>query len=139
MIKIINYITNHKIDWFLYKLGVNQYKLYRPHLLKGVFNLDILSYIKLIIVTKEIPNLCTSFIKDVLYALNIQSSQVMIIQPEQLKMFLGRLHCIFWLIGIENNPVFKGKFLYTCSLLYLINNSDEKRSLWKQIYNLNNF
>ncbi|MXP67852.1 DNA polymerase III subunit psi [Pantoea sp. Aalb] len=126
-------------NWFLQQMGITQYRLRRPHILKGDISVRLLPNIRLIIVTKSDILLNEPLICDVLQTLNIQSNQVMILTPEQLPMLPESIHCPGWLMGIESNHKFNGIILNTNFLNTLINSSMAKRSLWEQICTYENY
>ncbi|WP_158675181.1 DNA polymerase III subunit psi [Candidatus Pantoea edessiphila] len=135
MINIKDIRTNCEINFILKNIGIIQYKLNRPKLLKGLSNLNISPHIKIVIVTDKISKLDKIFIDDVLYSLNIIHSQVKVIQPEQLTTSTDKLTCPYWLIGVKTKKLSNSLTLYTSHISKLMNNSREKRLFWKKLCN----
>ena len=74
-------------------------------------------------------------IRDVLHTLHLQSSQVMMVTPEQLQMLPETLDCAGWLLGVESEQPFNGVALSSASLNELISSGAARRALWQQMCN----
>lgn len=122
-------------DWLLQQMGITQYQLRRPRVLQGEIAVTLAAETRLVIVAETAPGLQEPIIRDVLHALNLQSSQVMMVTPEQLEMLPEKLDCAGWLLGVESEQPFNGVALSSASFNELISSGAAKRALWQQMCN----
>ncbi|MDL4915478.1 MAG: DNA polymerase III subunit psi [Enterobacterales bacterium endosymbiont of Blomia tropicalis] len=122
-------------DWLLQQMGIMQYQLRRPRVLQGEIAVTLAADTRLVIVTETPPGLQEPLIRDVLHTLHLQSSQVMMVTPEQLQMLPETLDCAGWLLGVESEQPFNGVALSSASLNELISSGAARRALWQQMCN----
>lgn len=120
-------------DWLLQQMGITQYQLRRPRVLQGEIAVNLAPDTRLLIVAETPPTLQEPLIRDVVRSLNLQTSQVMSLTPEQLFMLPDALNCAGWLLGVQSEQAFNGITLRTASLNELISSGAAKRALWQQI------
>lgn len=120
-------------DWLLQQIGITQYQLRRPRVFHGEIAVTLAPNTQLVIVAETPPGLQEPLILDVLHALNLHSTQVMVVTPEQLQMLPEKLNCMGWMLGVESEQAFNGVALSTASLNELISSGAAKRALWQQM------
>ena len=119
-------------------MGITQYQLRRPRVLKGEIAVTLTPGTRLVMVTEQAPGLQEPLISDVLRVLNIQPAQVMTLTPEQLPMLPEQVDCAGWLMGVESEHPFNGITFTTAVFNELISSGAAKRALWQQMCNHDN-
>ncbi|GAA0496825.1 DNA polymerase III subunit psi [Tatumella terrea] len=120
-------------DWLLQQMGITQYRLHRPRVLRGEVAVRLRAETRLVIVTSETLSLTPAFMQDVLRTLDLNEHQLLILTERQLSMLPAPVPCALWLLGVPAEKQYAGVQLTTPPLAELIDNSEAKRNLWQQI------
>ncbi|MBK4765163.1 MAG: DNA polymerase III subunit psi [Pantoea sp. Brub] len=127
------------INCFLRQIGIVKYDLHRPYVLQGLFNVSILSNIKLLIIVRYLSILDEPLIYKCLNVLNLKKNQIMIITSIYLDQIPEKNNFAIWLLDVNTNKSFNGVVLSSCSFHKLINDGNEKKNLWHQICKYDNY
>lgn len=120
-------------DWILKKIGITQYQLRYPHVFQGEITINVKFNTRLIIVSEILHILEKTLISDVLHAMNLKPCEVIVILPRQLSFLSKKIECACWLLGINDIKTFNGITIFSETYSKLVNSSEDKRILWKQI------
>lgn len=122
-------------DWLLQQMGITQYQLRRPRVLKGEIAVTLRPETRLVLVAEHAPDLQEPLVRDVLRTLAIQPAQVLTLTPEQLPMLPEQVDCAGWLLGVSSDHPFNGVILTSAVFNELISSGAAKRALWQQMCN----
>ena len=117
----------------LEQLGITTYQLRRPDRLKGESAVHLSAATRLILVIAAEDNVPDRLLNDILSALQLTPSELMIIQQEQLKMLPHPLTCKLWLAGVALTDTAGQQALTSPALTTLQHSVAAKRNLWQQI------
>jgi len=131
-------------DWYLNQLGVTQYILRKPTVMKGEASINITNNIRLIIVSQSVPD--DKIFYDILKAINVKKEEYLILSPAQLFMPLEQLNHVIWFIN-ENIPdswrnatLLNDKaIIETATLSQLASSPNLKRQLWRTLCQYENY
>lgn len=121
-------------DRMLAQMGITQWTLRAPQVLKGELSVQIPETARLLIITDELIDLTCDLLSDIFRAMNISIEQVYCIDAAHKAILPKENTRPCWLLGIdiqlpENMPVFNSPYL---SDLY--QDAKAKKKLWTQIY-----
>lgn len=124
-----------KRNWFLKQLGITQWILRTPNIVKDKTTIHLSSKIRLLIISNIFLSNNDPLFIDIIYSLGFKLEQTYQLKPYQIKNLSKNIKYMSWWIGIKKSFILDGVKLYTPILTELSQNSSEKRILWKQIYN----
>ncbi|CUR53691.1 DNA polymerase III subunit psi [Serratia symbiotica] len=124
-----------KRNWFLKQLGITQWILRTPNIVKDKTIIHLSSKIRLLIISNIFLSNNDPLFIDIIYSLGFKLEQTYQLKPYQIKNLSKNIKYMSWWIGIKKSFILDGVKLYTPILTELSQNSSEKRILWKQIYN----
>lgn len=127
-------------DLLLQEMGITQWQLRRPEVLKGVVNIAVSEQIRLIVICEDRVDE-QPFVQDLLRSAALSKEQYLWVNSEQAQHLSVQHSCHYWLFDQndeKNNrtlPDLKQSISYwkTESLSALKQNADEKRDLWQHI------
>ncbi|AWK14021.1 DNA polymerase III subunit psi [Candidatus Fukatsuia symbiotica] len=120
-------------DWLLQQLGITQWTLYRPTVLRGDVTINLPKNIRLLIVAQSLPNCADPVLCDVLLSLHLTPWQTYSLTPYQAMMLPKETQCNSWRLGIDEPLAVEGVQLYSPALVELYQDVHAKRALWQQI------
>ncbi|WP_392553360.1 DNA polymerase III subunit psi [Orbus wheelerorum] len=131
-------------DWYLNQLGITQYILRKPTVMKGEASINIANNIRLIIVSQSAPD--DKIFYDILKAINVKKEDCLILSPAQLFMPLNQLNHVIWFIN-ENIPdswksahtLNDKAIIETTTLSELAQSPNLKRQLWRTLCQYENY
>lgn len=122
-------------DRMLSQLGIQQWVLSKPAVLKGEHAVHLPDNTRLLIITDDAVDLNNGLFTDIFSAMGLDNSEIYCITSNNVSMLTGSSPLPCWLIGINSlNLPSQYTTLRTPSLHQLYFDADVKRSLWKQIY-----
>lgn len=121
-------------DRLLNQMGITQWVVRNPAVLRGERGVRIPDSTKLIIITDEGLDLNHRLLKDVFLAMNVYPTDVVCINSEQLAMIPTPITINCWALG--NQPHLESvKMTFISPVLdELATSNSAKQALWKQIY-----
>jgi len=121
-------------DRLLEQMGITQWMVRNPAVLRGERGVRIPASTKLIIITDENLDLNSQLLKDVFLSMNIAQDDVVCVNSEQLGLIPTPIITPCWVLGDEIQPE-GSKVMFTSPVLSELSTScSAKRALWKQIY-----
>ncbi len=121
-------------DWLLQQMGITQYLLRRPHVLRGEAAVRVPESVRLLIIADTPPHQTESLFLDVIRSLMLSPEQILVLTPRQLSMVCEDIIHPCWYLGISPVSDVSCKVAFTTpSLADLNHNADAKRALWQQI------
>ncbi|MGK2946333.1 MAG: DNA polymerase III subunit psi [Candidatus Malihini olakiniferum] len=122
-------------DWLLQQMGIMQWTLRRPAVLKGEIAVTLPAQTRLVIIAASFPTSYNPLISDVLHSLSLRPEQVYPLTPEQITMLPASAHCHIWCLGVDirRPPAWTGVQLSSPTLDELYANPSAKRALWQKI------
>ncbi|BBG61158.1 DNA polymerase III subunit psi [Providencia rustigianii] len=121
-------------DRLLEQMGITQWMVRNPAVLRGERGVRIPESTKLIIITDENLDLNSQLLKDIFFTMDIDETDMVCINSEQLKLIPTPITIPCWVLGNEIHPE-GSKFTFISPVLSeLIASSHAKQALWKQIY-----
>ncbi|AOV97972.1 DNA polymerase III subunit psi [Edwardsiella hoshinae] len=117
-------------DRLLQQLGVTQWVLRRPSLLRGEVAITPSPQTRLLIVSQAPLSPDDLLLCDILRALSLTAEQAVILTPEQYATLDQRQRYLCWWLG-DSAPA--EVQLHTSALSALYHNPGAKRALWQQI------
>ncbi|WP_392562063.1 DNA polymerase III subunit psi [Orbus sturtevantii] len=131
-------------DWYLNQLGVTQYILRKPTVMKGEASINIADNIRLIVISQSSPS--DKIFDDILKAICVKKEDCLILSPAQLFMPLEQLNHVIWFIN-ENLPdswcssssLDEKAIIETTSLSQLASSPNLKRQLWRTLCQYENY
>ncbi len=123
-----------KYDSLLKKLGITQWTLRLPRVLKGEALINLSPEISLLTVAEVVPDSRDTLFCDVLRSLRLTPEQTYNLTPNQVARLPVNIECNSWRLGIMDPLTIAGAQLYSPVLSELAQDHCSKRALWKQIY-----
>lgn len=120
-------------DWLLRQLGITQWRLWRPTVLRGEVVVKLPDCIRLLLVTDLMTPEFHPLVADVARSLMLTPERIARLTPDQVMMLPEGVcyHC--WWLGLAAMRDFGGISLYTPPLAVLQEEAGAKRKLWRQI------
>lgn len=124
-----------KSDWLLQHMGITQWVLRRPEVLRGVALENVSYKVHLLIIAQIFPKYNDLLFCDVLRSLRLTTKQIYLLTPQQVAILPKYTKCHSWRLGIREPLSLCGIQLYSPVLSELSRDSLAKRALWQQICN----
>ena len=121
-------------DKLLEQMGITQWVVRNPVVLRGERGVRIPESTKLIIITDENLDLNSCLLKDIFLTMNISSADVVCINSEQLNLIPTPITIPCWTLGSKVQPEGSKITFISPVLSELMTSRDAKQALWKQIY-----
>lgn len=120
----------------LKNLGIVLWKLRYPVIFTKNIPIQLLSNVRLLIVSDIFISYDDSFIQDVIRTIHLTSIEVYMITVDKINTLILSLKLLdyCWLIGVKISCNFCSVMFYTPSLSILKHDIHAKRDLWNQIY-----
>lgn len=122
-------------DWLLAQMGIDQYRLRRPDVLRGEVAIPVKPTTKLLIIGTQSDLVHQPFIADVLRSLLLESAQVLFLSAQQVNLLPQPLHCLLWFIGVSPDKSYATRQIESPALASLMQQAQAKRQLWQQFCN----
>jgi DNA polymerase-3 subunit psi len=123
-----------KRDWLLQQLGITQWVLRQPGVLRGAVAVSLLPEVRLLIVAQALPDPHDLLFCDVLRSVGLTPAQTYGLTPDQVAMLPEYTECNSWRLGVDEPLAVVGAQLYSPELAELSQEPRAKRALWQQIY-----
>ncbi|NKI72917.1 DNA polymerase III subunit psi [Dickeya sp. CFBP 2040] len=120
-------------DWLLQQLGITQWTLRRPSVLKGEIAVSLPPDARLLIIADPLPASDDPLLQDVVRSLNLSPQHIMSLTPRQAQMLPEHTRCHSWWLGLPVSDQWDGVQLTSPALAELYHNAGAKRALWQQI------
>ncbi|RNM05706.1 DNA polymerase III subunit psi [Dickeya undicola] len=120
-------------DWLLQQLGITQWTLRRPSVLKGEIAVSLPPDARLLIIADPLPASDDPLLQDVVRSLNLTPQQIVSLTPRQVQMLPEHTRCHSWWLGLPATALLDGVQLTSPALAELYHNTGAKRALWQQI------
>lgn len=120
-------------DQLLNHIGIMQWTLRNPTVLRGEHAVSIPGSTQLLIIADEYINLYNHFVKDILRAMKIDSSKVCCLLTRQVSLLPKEVLWPCWIIGKKLAVSSKKWIIHTVPLQEIYFNPQLKRALWAQI------
>ncbi|MGL4861259.1 MAG: DNA polymerase III subunit psi [Enterobacteriaceae bacterium] len=120
-------------EQILQELGIVQWEVRSPAVLKGEVGLLLPAGCQLLLVAQQPPSLKEPLLQDILRALRVTPQQVCMLRAEQLPLLPKQESRAIWYLGIEPTAGLSAHFLTSPELAQLRQDSAAKRALWQQI------
>ena len=121
-------------DRLLEQMGITQWRVKNPSVLRGERGVRIPESTKLIIITDENLDLNSQLLKDIFLTIKIHHDDVVCINSEQLNLIPTPITIPCWVIGSEIRPEGSVMTFISPILSELMASKIAKQALWKQIY-----
>ncbi|CAG9410291.1 DNA polymerase III subunit psi [Providencia alcalifaciens] len=121
-------------DRLLEQMGITQWMVRNPTVLRGERGVRIPESTKLIIITDENLDLNSQLLKDIFLTMKVDEIDVVCITSDQLKLIPTPITIPCWVIGDGIHPEGSKITFISPVLSELIASSNAKQALWKQIY-----
>lgn len=125
----------HRRDLLLNEMGISQWVLTKPQVLKGDAQIRLDKKIKLVVISEEDYQATTLF-TDVLRSLNLKKTDYQWVDVEQSQRLIFEHSPLIWLIqeqAIEIEQKFINLTLWKTEKWQDLTKSIQKRQLWQQI------
>lgn len=125
----------HRRDLLLNEMGISQWVLTKPQVLKGDAQIRLDKKIKLVVICEEDYQATTLF-TDVLRSLNLKKTDYQWVDVEQSQRLIFEHSPLIWLIqeqAIEIEQKFINLTLWKTEKWQDLTKSIQKRQLWQQI------
>lgn len=120
-------------DQLLKHMGIVQWTLRNPTVLRGEHAVSIPDVTQLVIIADERINLNNHFVKDILRAMRIDSRQVCCLLTKEVSLLPKQVIWPCWILG-KQLPISSKKWvIHTLPLEEIYLNPQLKRALWAQI------
>lgn len=128
-------------DFLLHKMGIIQWELVRPDVLKGAVNIPISENIKLVVISDSPIDRQNPFLQDILRSAELNDADCLLTDFAHASHLNIQHSLQYWILS-ENQekidrtlPLCKQaeKIWQSADLSQLRNNAKFKRALWKQI------
>lgn len=128
-------------DLLLQQMGISQWLLYRPDVLKGAVNIPVGAHIRLVVIAEQELNARESLVKDILLSAELTAKECLFIDFEQV-YHLNVQHPInYWLLSQNDEKIHRTLPLckqqislwQSPELSELKQNPQAKRLLWQHI------
>ncbi|ACT08258.1 DNA polymerase III psi subunit [Dickeya chrysanthemi Ech1591] len=120
-------------DWLLQQLGITQWTLRRPSVLKGEIAVSLPPDARLLIIADPLPASDDPLLQDVVRSLHLSAQQIVGLTPRQAQMLPEHTRCHSWWLGLPATDQWDGVQLISPTLAELYHNAGAKRALWQQI------
>ncbi|MGM3175350.1 DNA polymerase III subunit psi [Dickeya lacustris] len=120
-------------DWLLEQLGITQWKLRRPSVLKGEIAVSLPPTTRLLIIGEPLPASDDPVVRDVMRSLSLNDAHVVSLTPRQMAMLPEHTRCHCWWLGLPAADGWEGVQLTSPTLAELYHDAGAKRALWQQI------
>ena len=127
---------SEKRDNILQQLGITQWVLHRPAVLRGESALNIAETVRLLIVADPPPDLRDPRLCDILRSMGLVAQQALILRPAQVARLPEATQCTSWRLGISEPLSLPGVQLHSPPLAELSKNTPAKRALWQQMWRI---
>ncbi|MEX6156720.1 MULTISPECIES: DNA polymerase III subunit psi [Providencia] len=121
-------------DRLLNQMGITQWVVRNPAVLRGERGVRIPDSAKLIIITDESLDLNHRLLKDIFLAMKVDPTDVVCINSEQLSMLPTPITINCWVLGSQSHLESIKTTFISPVLDELIASDSAKQALWKQIY-----
>lgn len=121
-------------DRLLKQMGITQWVVRNPAVLRGERGVRIPDSTKLIIITDDNLNLNNPLLKDIFLAMKIYPSDVVCINSTQLAMLPTPITTNCWVLGSQSHLEGSKMTFISPVLAELATSNSAKQALWKQIY-----
>lgn len=120
-------------DWQLQQLGITQWSLRRPSVLRGEVAISLPEHIRLVMVAQTLPSLTEPLVSDILRALAVTPDQVLQLTPDRVAMLPEGSSCNSWRLG-ECDPItLQGAQVQSPTFEQLQASAAARAELWRQI------
>ncbi|AHG22882.1 DNA polymerase III subunit psi [Chania multitudinisentens RB-25] len=120
-------------DELLQQLGITQWILRRPAVLRGEIAVSLPPDVRLLVIAQVLPDRHDPLFCDVLHSLGLTPGQTYGLTPDQVVMLPADTACNSWRLGIAEPLALAGAQLYSPALAELSQDASAKRALWQQI------
>ncbi|SLM61801.1 MULTISPECIES: DNA polymerase III subunit psi [Dickeya] len=120
-------------DRLLEQLGITQWNLRRPSVLKGEIAISLPPAAQLLIISDPLPANDDPLVQDVVRSLCLNHTQVVSLTPRQVEMLPEHTRCHCWWLGLPATEQWHGVHLTSPALTELYHDAGAKRALWQQI------
>lgn len=125
-------------DWYLQQCNITQYILRNSVVFKGEMATHISDEIRLIVVADQKPT--QKIYTDILNAIRLKEEQVLILTPSQLIIPASDIKTVIWFIDFTPDENWQNHLtIQTSSLDVLANTPQQKRQLWRQLCQYENY
>lgn len=125
-------------DWYLKQCNITQYVLRNAAAFKGELATHISDEIRLIVVAEQKPT--QKIYQDILNAISLSAEQVLVLTPSQLITPANEINKVVWFIDIQPDESWQKQLLIqTTNLDALANAPQQKRQLWQQLCQYENY
>ncbi|MWP49364.1 MULTISPECIES: DNA polymerase III subunit psi [unclassified Gilliamella] len=125
-------------DWYLKQCNITQYILRNTNVFKGEIATQISDKIRLIVVAKAQPT--QKIYLDILNAIALTQDQVLVLTPSQLIVPASDIKTVIWFIDIKPEESWQNPLtIQTTSLDQLAKTPQQKRQLWQQLCQYENY
>lgn len=121
-------------DRLLEQMGITQWMVRNPAVLRGERGVRFPASTKLIIITDENLDLNSQLLKDIFLSMNITQDDVVCVNSEQLSLIPTPITIPCWVLGGEIHPEGAKITFISPVLSELILSHSAKQALWKQVY-----
>lgn len=128
----------NKQDWYLKQCNITQYVMRNSAVFKGEIATHISDEIRLVVVADNKPTQKIYF--DILNAIHLTEDQVVVLTPSQLIMPANDIQTVVWFIDVNPDESWLNQLIIqTISLELLANSPQQKRQLWQQLCQYENY
>lgn len=128
-------------DLLLQQMGISQWQLRRPDVLKGAVNIAVAGHIRLVVIAEQQLNQKDSLLNDVLLSVEIKADDCLFLDFEQALHLNVQQPTNYWLLGKNSEKIDRTLPLcmhavslwQTTDLTDLKQDPAAKRNLWQQI------
>lgn len=129
-------------DLLLQQMGISQWQLRHPDVLKGAVNVPVASHVRLIIIAEQCFELSDPFLRDVLHSVELQPVECLVINFEQAQHVNIQHPVYYWLLTENNEKIDRtltqlqidpSQLWHTQDYSSLANHAQQKREFWRQI------
>ncbi|MDD9341069.1 MAG: DNA polymerase III subunit psi [Providencia heimbachae] len=121
-------------DRLLEQMGITQWTVRNPTVLRGERGVRIPESTKLIIITDENLDLNSCLLSDIFLTMKVYQTDVVCINSEQLNLIPTPITIPCWVLGGEVRPEGSKMTFISPVLSELMASNGAKQALWKQIY-----
>ncbi|MFV9998162.1 MAG: DNA polymerase III subunit psi [Arsenophonus endosymbiont of Dermacentor nuttalli] len=120
-------------DQLLKRMGIMQWALRNPTVLRGEHAVSIPDSTQLVIISDERIDLSNIFVKDILRAMMIDSRQVVCLLTKEISLLPEEVNWPCWILGKQLSITSKKWLIHTLPLAEIYCNPQSKRALWAQV------
>lgn len=134
-------LSLNRRDLLLQQMGISQWQLYRPDVLKGAVSITVDTHIRLVIIADQTLNPNEYFIKDILLSAELSAKECLFIDFEQIHHLHVQHPTNYWLLSQNDEKKHRTSTLckhqlslwHSPDLTELKQNPQAKRLLWQDI------